>query len=164
MWGGCFSGLAATYTTPIIIKMCDTNSNTNGGIMLFTPSKKMFQKYITLFEQIIVHQCAYPNETLFLIGNKKIYNLPMKFNYSHYKATNKNRDKLFNYHFHNTVFKPLDIIKDDYIDKLNRDKRVKDIIKWFKKNFYDKHNVYITNILSKINVLQKDSIEKKVEI
>lgn len=139
-----------------ILKVCNTNSNTNGGIMLFVPDKKMFKKYVELFEKIITNQCVYPNETLFLIGNKKIYNLPMKFNYSHYKVTSKNKHEILNYHFHNTTFKVVDIIKDDYIEKLNRDEKVKNIVRWFKKNFYDNHNVYVSSILNKIALIQNN--------
>lgn len=136
-----------------LIRDCPTDSYANGGIMLLEPSKVMFSKCVESFDAIVKNGCKFPNETLFLVVNEKLYSLPLEFNYSHYR---KDRgEKAYNYHFHHSIFKPLDVIKDGYIDKMNRNENIKNVVKEFKAKYYDKYNENITNILSKIMILQE---------
>jgi hypothetical protein len=134
------------------IKECDTNSNCNGGVLLFKPDKKIIKKYLKNLNQIVKYNCAYPNETLFLYTNVNIYNLPIFFNMSHYHLDKfkkiVNQNNILNYHFNSTVYKPLDIIKDNYIDSIKKSKHFS--ILFFKKYYYDKFNEYIKTVIKKI--------------
>jgi len=100
-----------------IIEDCNKASIFNGGVLLFTPSIKIYHKFVKNIKIIIQNNCMYPNETLFSYTSKKLYNLPIKYNFSHY-FLNKSKYKLDNiyiFHFNSSIYKPLDIIKDNYI-------------------------------------------------
>ena len=123
----------------------------NGGVLLFEPSLKIYNKMIKNMKLIIEYQCVYPNETLFTYTLDKIYNLPIYYNLPHYYIHQylSIKNEIFIYHFNNTKFKPLDIIKDDYINKNKRKDRVP-IVKFFKKNYYDKYNKIVDNIMENL--------------
>jgi hypothetical protein len=141
-----------------LLKVCNTKSFSNGGIMLFKPSIKTFNTFLNNLDKIIINNCVFPNETLFLISNKKHYNLPMNFNMVHYYLTTHKVDKIFNYHFNSTIYKPLDIIRDNYLDKLKKKEKEKyDIILFFKNNYYNKFHNMIESILEKLVKIEKNT-------
>jgi len=123
----------------------------NGGVLLFKPSLYYYKKTIKNLKFIIEKNCKYPNESLFLYSMKNIYNLPIKYNLSHYyidQYTNI-KDEIIIYHFNSTTFKPLDIIKDNYIDK-NKKKDRKTIVIFFKKNYYDVYEKIVKNKMNEL--------------
>ena len=129
------------------INKCSEKSEFNGGILLFKPSKVMYNKFLKSIKIIINNQCKYPNEMLFVYCQNKIYNLPVKYNLSHFYLNNfPIKDKILIYHFNSVIYKPLDIIKDKYIDKISKKK--KEIILFFKKNVYDIYFKKINKLLS----------------
>ena len=134
-----------------VIDICNNHSSFNGGVLLFKPSITIYKKFINNIKLIIEKECKYPNETLFTYTLNKIYNLPIKYNYSHYYLDKqKLYGKIIIYHFNNTTYKPIDIIKDNYLEKEKKDK--KKIIIFFKKNVYDKYSKLINNILNFFSV------------
>ena len=54
------------------------------------------------------------------------------------------------YHFNGTIYKVVDIIKDNYINKENKYK--KKIVLFFKNTVYDKNYKKINNILNKLKM------------
>lgn len=136
-----------------IIERCNEHSFFNGGVLLFKPSMSIYKKFINNIQLIIEKNCKFPNETLFAYTLNKIYNLPIKYNYSHYYLDKqKLYGKIFIYHFNKTIYKPIDIIKDNYLEKEKKDR--KKIIIYFKKNVFDKYNKLINNIINFINIKQ----------
>lgn len=134
-----------------MIDNCYKGSPINGGLLLIEPSKIIYNKCIKNIQKVIKNNCAYPNETLFLISNKVCYNLPIKYNFLHYNFkifNNFNDIRLI--HYNNTVYKPIDIIKDNYIEKLNINN--KNIIVKYNNKIYKKNYQRINNILKKIEV------------
>jgi hypothetical protein len=124
----------------------------NGGVLLFKPSLYYYKKSIKNLKLIIDNNCIYPNESLFLYTMKNLYNLPIKYNLSHYyinQYINKKKDIII-YHFNNTLYKPLDIIKDDYIYK-NKKKNRKGIVIFFKKNYYDIYKNFVENKINQLD-------------
>lgn len=130
-----------------LIETCEKKSHFNGGLILFKPSLTIFKRYIKNIKTIIDNNCIFPNETLFVYTEKKVYNLPTRYNFSHFHLRNRNMfKKIFIYHFNNTEYKPLDIIKDNYIYKI-KDKRKRDIVIFYKKNVYDLYHKKIDQLI-----------------
>ena len=133
----------------------------NGGIMLFEPSLKKYNIYLKKLKQIIKTDYKYPNESLFLLGNEYIYNLPFKYNGTQYyfnNITEKYNINLSNYlliiHFNGSTYKHIDIIKNNNYNILKR----KNIILYYlllkyKEKYYD---IYANSIKKIINALIKD--------
>ena len=120
----------------------------NGGLLLFKPSMKLFEKLKKNIKKIIKHNCKYPNESLYVYTMKTFYNLPIHYNLSHYyveKMPIKNPIKI--YHFNETIYKPIDVIRDGYIDKV-KSKTLKNVILFFKNKYYDKYHNKIDKILN----------------
>lgn len=138
-----------------MIDNCSKGTPINGGLMLIEPSKENFKLCINKINEIIKNNCAFPNETLFLIGNKTCYNLPIKYNFLHYYLNNYNKFiDIRLIHYNNTIYKPLDIIKDNYIDKLENNQK-KLIIKKYYQNIYIPYRNKINNIIKKL-IIPKD--------
>jgi len=130
-----------------IIKECENGSPINGGLILFKPSKTKFQEYKENLKLIIENKCKYPNESLFIYTNPTFYNLPIKYNLSHYQVNNINiPEPIYIYHFNETQWKYLDIIKDNWIDKLKKEK-LKKVITMFKTKYYDIYKDEINKLL-----------------
>ena len=130
-----------------MVDKCSEKSRFNGGILLFKPSKTIYNKFIKNIKIIINNQCKYPNETLFIYTQNKFYNLPVKYNLSHFYLNNfPIKDKILIYHFNAVIYKPLDIIKDNYIKKISKKK--KEIVLFYKKNVYDIYFKKINKLLS----------------
>jgi len=134
-----------------MINNCEKGSPINGGLLLIKPSLEKFKLYKKKIEDIIKNNCAFPNETLFLICNKECYNLPVKYNFLHYNFNNFTQfNDIRLIHYNNTIYKPIDIIKDDYIEKL-KNKHNKEIVNQYKHSIYLKNMKNVNNVLKKID-------------
>jgi hypothetical protein len=129
----------------------------NGGVMLINPSRRMFDTYKSKIVDVVERECKYPNETLFEYVNNRYFNLPIQYNMSHFLAK---PDKLAKYnlsakdvmvfHFNETKYKHLDIIKtpfdeegNDWLKIIQRDKKYevkKFPILHYKSTVYDRYN------------------------
>jgi hypothetical protein len=130
-----------------ILKICNVSSPINGGVMLIKPDPSVLKTFDKNLSLILQSKCAYPNEILFVLIYRNIYNLPINYNYR--KNINLDDVKIYGHHFSSTIYKPLDIIKDNYIDKLKY-KSEQDSINFFKKKYYDDNKELILKILNKI--------------
>lgn len=120
----------------------------NGGIMLFKPSMAKFNEMIKLIPHIINLGSKYPNEELFLTVHKKVYTLPIKYNFCHYYLSvynEKIHGNLVIVHFNESKYKYLDIVKDNYIPKFPAKKK---FILFFKHEYYNKYHTFVNNILN----------------
>jgi len=137
-----------------ILKECSTESGSNGGIMLFKPSIKKYNKAIRRIQYIIDMNCKFPNETLFQLINKSIYHLPFKYNLikyyikQFYKLFNVDQNYVSILHINSSTFKHVDIIKDNYMHSIKPELYI--FILFFKNNYYDKYNKSISNLLTNI--------------
>jgi hypothetical protein len=137
-----------------------TKLNTNGGIMLIKPSLNKYKLHLKNIKYIIDKKYDYPNESLFLHTNKIIYNLPYKYN-SHanqyelidiqkkYKLNIKEYSLIL--HFKSKQYKQIDIIKDGYLEKMEKEKYlVYYFLKKYKKEYYDEYTKKIEKIIKSI--------------
>jgi alpha-N-acetylglucosamine transferase len=135
--------------------------NGNGGVLLIKPSLVYYKKYLKNIEFIIEKKYDYPNESLFLYTNKFFYNLPYKYNsyakdYELLEIKKKYKiDDLKKYlkilHFKCSTYKHIDIIKDNYLEKLKiKSNLLYYFINKYKKEYYDKYYSKITKLLSDI--------------
>jgi len=102
-----------------VITRCNQKGRLNGGVMLIEPSVRLFEKYIEKIPDIIRKTCKYPNETLFEYVNNAYYNLPVRYNLSHYhakpsilKSYKLDENDVLVFHFNETNYKHLDTIKN----------------------------------------------------
>ena len=136
------------------IQECNIRSNINGGVLLITPSLTKYNLYLNNIKVVIENKCIFPNETLFLISNEIIYNLPYKYNgvqyqlleyANHFKINMK--DYLSIVHLNNKENKHVDIIRDKYLDKIKKKNfLLYYFINIFKNIYYDKYNEKIKKI------------------
>jgi alpha-N-acetylglucosamine transferase len=141
------------------LEECSKKSYVNGGVLLLKPSITKFNESIKNIKNIIENNCIYPNETLFLITNKTIYNLPYKYNgvqFTLEKYSDKFKINMIDYlsivHMNAKEHKHIDIIKDKWLNKLKNRKDKKLLyyfISKFKKEYYDKFNKNIKFIYNK---------------
>ena len=137
---------------------CSKYSNINGGVLLIKPSIAKYELCLKNIKNIIKNNCIYPNETLFLIANKTIYNLPYKYNgvqfhldkYSHiFKIDMKKYVSII--HMNAKEHKHIDVIRDNWLKKIKNNKKLLYFfISYFKNEYYNKYNKNITNIILKI--------------
>ena len=139
---------------------CSKHSNINGGIMLIKPSLAKYNLCLKNIKKIITNNCIYPNETLFLISNKTIYNLPFKYNgvqfhlQKYSQLFNINMKKYLSIlHMNAKEHKHIDIIRDKWLNKLknmdNNKKMLYFFISIFKNKYYNKMNDDVKNIVYK---------------
>ena len=150
-----------------VLEKCREMGRTNGGVMLINPSNAMFEKYKTKIQEVVQHECKYPNETLFEYVNNSYYNLPIQYNLSHFLAKSSNLIKyglvasdISIYHFNETKFKHIDIIKNpidedgkNWIDVMNNDKKyeIKKLpILHYKNTIYDKYYPEISKLMANL--------------
>jgi len=134
---------------------CSKESRINGGVMLIKPSLSKYKLYLKNIEKIIKNNCVFPNETLFVISNKTIYNLPYKYNgiqfnlIKYYKIFNIDMIKYLSIiHLNHKEYKHIDIIRDNFLDKLKKDNYLLYyFIKKFKDEYYDIYNKKIINLI-----------------
>lgn len=165
-----------SYTTnkKEIISNCN-ESGLNGGIMLIEPNVKLYDEYVKAVPIIAEHGCKYPNEALFEYSNNVFYNLPVKYNLSHYHTLrlskyglNPDGRDILIYHFNETDFKHLDNIKEEWLKKNMDDSKVKSKyrvrkipILHFENTVYEPNKKKVNKILESLNKLTKKIIGGK---
>lgn len=127
---------------------CSKHSNINGGVLLIKPSIAKYNLCLKNIQNIIKNNCIYPNETLFLIANKSIYNLPYKYNgvqfhldkYSHmFKIDMKKYQSII--HMNAKEHKHIDVIRDNWLNKIKHNKKLLYyFISYFKNKYYNRYN------------------------
>ena len=122
----------------------------NGGVLLFEPNKDIFPKFYQLLDVMIQKGCIFPNEAIYLLLYDEIYNIPI--NYNMRRFTYDPDITIYGRHFDCTIYKPLDIIKDGYVDTVKITSG-KESILYFKKKYYDKYHKKISEII-------KDTLKK----
>ena len=131
------------------------NYHVNGGIMLFKPSNSKYNLCLEKIKIIIKNEYKFPNESIFLLANDCIYNLPFKYNGTQYYFTNINEKyniKLENYlviiHFNGSPYKHINIIKDNYYKYLIKyNKILYYLLLKYKKKYYDICNNKVQKIM-----------------
>jgi len=131
-----------------VLDKCNEGSLGNGGVLLIKPSLKDYNALLKNLKTIITHNCTFPNETLFLYTLKNIYNLPIIYNMIQYIINDYPLldNKVLIYHFNHSIYKPLNIIKNKYIEKEKKYFKKK-VILFFKKNYYDIYNKKIEELM-----------------
>ena len=134
-----------------VLDNCYNGSPINGGVLLIEPNINDFKKLYKNIKNVILNNCTFPNETLFISSVNPLYNLPIRYNFSHYRYKTYYEYKKINIvHFDNTIYKPLDVVKDQYYKKIKNETKKKFIL-YYKKNIYDKYSNKINKILNKFN-------------
>jgi lipopolysaccharide biosynthesis glycosyltransferase len=144
---------------------CETKSTLNGGVMLIEPSKAKFEECLAALPIIVEKKCKYPNEALFEYVNPNFNHLPVEYNLSHYHTLRLGKygiratQDVRVFHFNETEFKHLDIVKDVWFEnnienpehedpKLIEKYRVKRIpIEHFKYKYYLPNRDKVNSIL-----------------
>ena len=148
----------------VVLSTCVDGSGLNGGVMLITPSEELFNEYVSAIPLISKQGCKYPNEALFEYINNTFYNLPVIYNLSHYHTLklskyglNPNGQDILVYHFNETDFKHIDIIKDGWLKanennpKVMEKYRVKKIpIIFFEETIYNPNKDEVNSILASL--------------
>ena len=158
-----------------VIAKCREMGRINGGVMLIYPSMTLFNKYKEKIQDVVQHQCKYPNETLFEYVNNSYYNLPIQYNLSHYLAKMHKLQKygltprdIYIFHFNETKYKHLDIIKnpldengDNWIDIIQRDAKYevkKFPILHYRDTIYDRYKREIEPIIESLKPVKPKPI------
>jgi hypothetical protein len=137
-----------------LLKVCEKESFTNGGVILFEPSIKYFKLLKKNIKIIIKNNCRFPSETLFLYTFPYFYNLPIKYNTSHFfvsidKYKSKGQIKVL--HFNNTEYKPIFIIEDKDFDITKMKNPIKKkLLLEYKEKYYNKYNKKINKLINKL--------------
>jgi hypothetical protein len=158
-----------------VLAKCKDMGRINGGVMLIEPNMRLFETYKEKIQDVVKHTCKYPNETLFEYVNNSYFNMPIQYNLSHFFAKphiitkyGLTKDEILVFHFNETKFKHIDIIKDP-IDESginwleNSDPKYaikKNAVLHYKDTVYDKHPE-ISKIISKL--LEKKTNDTKEE-
>ena len=155
-----------------VLQKCKESGRLNGGVMIIRPSMRLFEKCREFLLDVVKQNCKYPNETLFEYVNSTYYNLPIQYNLSHYLTKQYQLDKyglktddILVYHFNETKFKHIDIIKNpiddagnNWIDIIQRDKKYeikKFPIMHYKTTVYDRYRKLIEPIMRRITEPKK---------
>jgi hypothetical protein len=156
---------------------CTTTSKMNGGVILMKPSKEMFITYVSSIPRIIETQCKYPNEALFEYVNSEFYNLPIKYNLSHYNTLKLNKYKMepngsevVVFHFNETEYKHLDIVKENWLEKNKQDKEImkkyavkKIPIEFFENTIYNIYKTAVNQIVNHLSDYTKNAKKQFVK-
>lgn len=129
------------------LSICTKSSPINGGVMLIKPELKKLDNFKKNFQIVIKNNCSYPNEILFvLLNDGHIYNLPINYNLrKNQKLNNINDIKILGHHFDTTIYKPIDIIKDNYENKV-KPPNAKKSIEYLKNKFYKPYKNYVSKL------------------
>ena len=163
-----------------VLAECKNMGRLNGGVMLIHPSMHLFNKYVSKIQDVVQHECKYPNETLFEYVNDFHYNLPIQYNLTHYSAKadklakfGLNLSDIYVYHFNETKYKHLDIIKNpldetgnNWLDIIQSNEKYeikKFPIMHYKVTIFDKHNPEVKMTLESIEAKTKMKIMPKEE-
>ena len=157
------------------IAKCNEMGRTNGGVMLIEPSVHLFKTYVDKIKDVVKHTCKYPNETLFEYVNNSYFNMPIQYNLSHFLAKPNiiakyglTKDKILIFHFNETKFKHIDIIKNpvdesgiNWLENPDPKYAIKRMaVLHYKDVVYDKHPE-IGEIISKLSEKKVVEDEKK---
>ena len=137
--------------TKALIK-CKQRGRLNGGVMLIKPSKTMFDTYKKKIAEVVKRSAIYPNETLFEHVNPVYYNMPIRYNFSHFltkydigREYGMKPEDIYVFHFNETKFKHIDVIKNpidesgkNWLQDMNVVKRTP--IMHYKTSIYDRYN------------------------
>ena len=157
-----------TNNSKDVLAKCRDMGRLNGGVILLNPNARIFETYVSKIRDVIQQTCKYPNETLFEYVNNSYYNLPIQYNLTHYLAKPNKLEKfglttsdIFVYHFNETKYKHLDIIKnpidengDNWIDIIQRNEKyvIKKLpIIHYKTTTFNRHQPEIEHILKSLN-------------
>ena len=163
-----------------VLAECKNMGRLNGGVMLIHPSMHLFNKYVSKIQDVVQHECKYPNETLFEYVNDFHYNLPIQYNLTHYSAKadklakfGLNLSDIYVYHFNETKYKHLDIIKNpldetgnNWLDIIQSNEKYeikKFPIMHYKVTIFDKHHPEVKMTLESIEAKTKMKIMPKEE-
>lgn len=155
-----------------VLDNCREMGRVNGGVMLINPSRRMFETYKSKIVDVVERECKYPNETLFEYVNNRYFNLPIQYNMSHFLAKpeklakyNLSAKDVMVFHFNETKYKHLDIIKtpfdeegNDWLKIIQRDKKYevkKFPILHYKSTIYDRYRGDVEKVMKQF--------EKKAE-
>lgn len=141
-----------------LLEECQIDSYINGGVMLIKPSLTKYNLLVKNIKTVILNNCKFPNETLFMISHNNIYNLPYKYNGIQFDLTKYS--KLFSIdmtkylktvHFNSSQYKHINTIKNRYMNKFknsnnNNQKILYQFILLFKNKYFDKYNSNIQKI------------------
>ena len=137
--------------TKALIK-CKQRGRLNGGVMLIKPSTAMFETYKKKIVEVVKRSAIYPNETLFEHVNHVYYNMPIRYNFSHFltkydigREYGMKPEDIYVFHFNETKFKHIDVIKNpidesgkNWLQDMNVVKRTP--IMHYKTSIYDRYN------------------------
>ena len=145
------SNYLAKIDKKIVLEKCNGKSLGNGGVILIKPNLKDYNELLKNMNLVIINNCTYPNETLFIYTLKNIYNLPIIYNMTQYliNVYPDLENKILIYHFNASVFKPINIIRDGYVVKEKKYVK-KQIILFFKKNYYNIYHEKIDKLIKNI--------------
>ena len=148
--------LVENDTKTIMMEYCDGKSRCNGGVILFEPSLQVFELFKTQLLVILKNGAVYPNEFLFELTHLTYFNMPVRFNLSHYHLLHDEaRNPVYVYHFNETIDKHLDLVKKNILHELVtvRDRLKKVPVTFFKLRYYDVNKDRINALLESICVL-----------
>ena len=163
------------------IAKCNEMGRTNGGVMLIEPSVRMFETYVDKIPDVVKHTCKYPNETLFEYVNNSYFNMPIQYNLSHFLAKphiiakyGLTADEIMVFHFNETKFKHIDIIKNpvdesgiNWLENADPKYAIKRrAVLHYKDSVYDKHpeiGKTISKLSEKKVVVEEEEGEKERE-
>ena len=137
------------------LKTCNSKSTGNGGIFLIQPNIDKYNQVLNDVQMIVKSKCLYPNEALFQYSENKYYNLPIKYNLSHYhiKLLSKygvNPKDILIFHFNETPYKHLDIIKENWNDLQTLNEKTLPVIH-FKNTVYEPFKDTVNKVLKNVS-------------
>ena len=160
-----------------VLDKCRDMGRVNGGVIVINPSPRLFAEYKAKIADVVQRNCKYPNETLFEYVNNEYFNLPVQYNLSHYHAQpaklqtyQLNPGDIFVYHFNETDYKHIDIIKNPLDEKGNNwleliDRQPKYVIRklpifHYKRIVFDRYRSIIEPLM--IEVMRPKVSETKI--
>ena len=133
------------YVKNICSDTMGMSSPGNGGVLLIKPNPKLLEIYKTQLTEVIVNKCIYPNEILMILMYEHLYNLPRSFNI----IGTIPQGEQYAFHLSGKLYKHLDVIRDNYIDKIKFHLN-KQMILYFKDEIYEKCKNKIDNVMKKV--------------
>ena len=162
-----------------VLDKCRDMGRVNGGVMVINPSPRLFAEYNAKIVDVVQRNCKYPNETLFEYVNNDYFNLPVQYNLSHYHAQparlqtyQLDPTDIFVYHFNETDYKHIDIIKNPVDEKGDNwleliDRQPKYVIRklpifYYKRNVFDRYRSIIEPLM--IEATRPKAVEAKAKV
>ena len=162
-----------------VLDKCRDMGRVNGGVMVINPSPRLFAEYKAKIVDVVQRNCKYPNETLFEYVNNDYFNLPVQYNLSHYHAQPARLQSyqldpgdIFVYHFNETDYKHIDIIKNPIDEKGDNwleliDRQPKYVIRklpifYYKRNVFDRYRSIIEPLM--IEVTRPKAVEAEAKV